>query len=216
MRRVVRGIATAVRGRPLVLLGVAAAVVALDVWVPPLVLSAVRKPWSYFTFNPWLTQLPAYLLGPAPLGQKFDFLTRVAIFWFTADGPYGFPEWGFAVDTLDLGRFVVMGLLIGLYVALFLHRRATAGLRRQLVPRGGGVVGAFASVLGLSTGPCSVVGCGAPVLPVIGLAFAGLSSAALALLSEASRVLTLVVFTALAVSVASLAWQTGATPAADR
>src|SRR4030095_10026717 len=46
---------------------------------------------------------------------------------------------------------------------------------------------------GLSTGPCSVVGCGAPVLPVVGLVFAGLSSGTLALLSGLSRVLSLVV-----------------------
>ncbi len=51
-----------------------------------------------------------------------------------------------------------------------------------------GLVGAFAGVLGLSTGPCSVVGCGAPVLPVAGLVFAGLSSGTLALLSGAGEV----------------------------
>ena len=39
-----------------------------------------------------------------------------------------------------------------------------------------GIAGALMSILGLSTGPCSVMGCGAPVLPVIGLAFVGLSS----------------------------------------
>lgn len=205
----------AARRRPLVLLGVAAAVVALDVWLPPLVLSAVRKPWTYFTFNPWLKQLPAYLLGPAPLGDKIDYLTRVALFWFTADGPYGVPEWGFAVDTIDLARFVLMGLLIGLYAALVLHWRGSAGGWPR-VPRGGGLIGACASVLGLSTGPCSVVGCGAPVLPVVGLVFAGLSSGVLALLSQASRVLTIVVFAALAIAIAYLAWQAGARDAATR
>jgi len=211
VRRAIRGLAAAIRRRPWLVLGVAAAVVALDVWLPPLVLSIVRKPWTYFTFNPWLTQLPAYLLGSAPLGQKLDFLTRVAVFWFTADGPHGFPEWGFAVDTLDLARFMGMGLLIGLYVALLMDRPA----RRPGVPRGG-AIGAVASVLGVSTGPCSVVGCGAPVLPVVGLAFAGLSSATLAVMSEASRLLTLVVFAALVGSIAYLAWQAGPTEPAER
>src|SRR5207244_13300776 len=58
---------------------------------------------------------------------------------------------------------------------------------RASASRSGGVVGAFASVLGLSTGPCSVVGCGAPVLPVVGLVFTGLSSGTLAVLSASSR-----------------------------
>jgi membrane protein implicated in regulation of membrane protease activity len=64
-------------------------------------------------------------------------------------------------------------------------------------------------VLGLSTGPCSVVGCGAPVLPVVGLVFAGLSSGTLALLSGASRVLSAVVLVALTLVVAWLGWQAG-------
>ncbi|HEY3186430.1 MAG TPA: hypothetical protein VGJ70_03075, partial [Solirubrobacteraceae bacterium] len=116
--------------------------------------------------------------------------------------------WGFAVDTLDVVRFVVMGLLIGLYVALVFRRPAGAAWRVAM-PRGGGAIGALASVVGLSTGPCSVVGCGAPVLPVVGLVFAGLSSGTLALLSGASRVLSLVVVAGLLVSIAYLAWQAG-------
>lgn len=207
MRRVIRGLAAGLRARPFAFAGAALAVVALDVWLPPLVLSVTRKPWTYFTFNPWLKQLPTYLLGPAPAGQKLDFLTRVALFWFSADGPYGAPEWGFAVDTMDVVRFIAMGLLVGLYVALVLARRGDS--RRSALPRGGGVIGGFASVLGLSTGPCSVVGCGAPVLPVVGLVFAGLSSGTLAVLSQASRLLTVVVFVGLGVSVVYLAWRAG-------
>jgi hypothetical protein len=65
------------------------------------------------------------------------------------------------------------------------------------------------SVVGLSTGPCSVMGCGAPVIPVVGLAFAGLSSGTLALLASLSRVMTALVFLGLAVGVVYLAWQTG-------
>src|SRR2546427_11280656 len=82
-----------------------------------------------------------------------------------------------------------MSLLVGAYFALLLYRREQgrrAGWRAG-TSRAGGVVGAFASVLGLSTGPCSVVGCGAPVLPVVGLVFTGLSSGTLAVLSVSSR-----------------------------
>jgi hypothetical protein len=65
------------------------------------------------------------------------------------------------------------------------------------------------SVVGLSTGPCSVMGCGAPVIPVVGLAFAGLSSGTLALLASLSRIMTALVFVSLAVGIVYLAWQTG-------
>jgi len=77
--------------------------------------------------------------------------------------------------------------------------------------RAGGIAGAFAGVVGLSTGPCSVVGCGAPVLPVVGLVFAGLSSGTLTLLSGASRILSAVVLVALTLVVAWLGWQAGST-----
>jgi hypothetical protein len=98
-----------------------------------------------------------------------------------------------------------------------LQRRAQGRLAgwRAGTSRAGGLVGAFAGVLGLSTGPCSVVGCGAPVLPVVGLVFAGLSSGTLALLSGASRILSGVVLVALALVVAWLGWQAGS-PSADR
>jgi hypothetical protein len=209
-----RGIGAAVRARPCATLGVLVGVYALHVFLPPLLLAVTRKPWTYFTFNPWLRQLPRYLTSSAPLDQKIDFLSRVAVFWFTADGPYGFPEWGFAVDAMDLARFLAMSLLVAAYFALVLHRRnegRPAGWRDSS-GRAGGIVGAFAGVLGLSTGPCSVVGCGAPVLPVVGLAFAGLSSGTLAFLSGASRVLSAVVLVSLTLVVAWLGWQAGSTP----
>jgi hypothetical protein len=215
VKRLWRGIAAAVRARPGLFLLSAAGVVALDIWLPPLLLSITRKPWTFFTFNPWLKQLPSYLTGPAPTAEKLDFLTRVALFWFSADGLYGAPEWGFAVDTMDVARFVAMGLLVGLYLVLLLHRPPGMAWRAG-VQRGGGAIGALASVVGLSTGPCSVVGCGAPVLPAVGLVFAGLSSGTLALLSGASRVLSLVVFAALLVSVTYLAWQAGRTGSSGR
>ena len=211
-----RGIGAAVRARPGATLGVLVGVFALHIFLPPLVLAVTRKPWTYFTFNPWLRQLPGYLGSSAPLDQKIDFLSRVAVFWFTADGPYGFPEWGFAVDAMDLLRFLAMSVLVAAYFALMLYRRQQGRLAgwRASTGRAGGVMGACVGVLGLSTGPCSVVGCGAPVLPVVGLAFAGLSSGTLALLSGASRVLSGGVLFVLTVVVAWLGWQVGSPSAA--
>jgi len=209
--RPARGIARAVRARPGTFTAVAGAVLVLSLFLPPLVLSAVRGPWTYFTFNPWLKRLPEYLASGAPLSEKLDFLSRVALFWFTADGPFGFPEWGFAVDTMDLLRMLLTALLFGAYFALWLRWRRPAPPAGwgATVNRSGGVLGAFTSVLGLSTGPCSVVGCGAPVLPVVGLAFAGLSSGTLALLSGLSRVATVVLLTMLTLAVLYLGWLLG-------
>src|SRR5436190_9912457 len=172
-----RGVRVAVVARPLSVVATAALALTLQILLPPVILSLARTPWTYFTFNPWLKRLPEFLAGDTPPGQKVDFLTRVALFWFTADGGYGAPEWGFAVDTLDLMRFIATAALVGLWVALWRHRRALrASAAWGGAGRGGGAVGVLAGVLGLSTGPCSVAGCGAPVLPVVGLAFAGLSS----------------------------------------
>jgi hypothetical protein len=213
-----RGIAAAVGRRPATVVAVALGVFALHVLLPPLLLAVTRKPWTYFAFNPWLKRLPEYLTSATPLGEKLDFLSRVALFWFTADGPYGFPEWGFAVDATDVARFLAMSLLLGAYVALVLDRRARGRLagRQSGTSSAGGLVGGFAGVLGLSTGPCSVVGCGAPVLPVVGLVFAGLSSGTLALLSGVSRILSLVVLVALTIAVTWLGWQAGASAGARR
>jgi len=211
--RAFRGVVAAVRARPGAVLAIAAAVLVLHVMLPPLVLAVARKPWTFFTFNPWLKRLPEYLASSKPWPEKLDFLSRVALFWFSADGPYGAPEWGFAVDTMDVARFVLTALLIGVYVALWLEHRAASGWRAG-AGRAGGAVGACVSVLGLSTGPCSVVGCGAPVLPVVGLVFAGLSSTTLALLSQASRVSAIAVIVALVLAIAWLGWQAGKYPPA--
>jgi hypothetical protein len=53
------------------------------------------------------------------------------------------------------------------------------------------------------------MGCGAPVIPVVGLAFAGLTSGTLALLAEVSRVATALVFVAVISGVIYLGWRTG-------
>jgi hypothetical protein len=209
---VARGIGRAVRARWAALAIAVVVVLALDVLLPPLLLSIVRKPWTYFTFNPWLKRAPEYLASATPWTEKADFLGRVALFWFSADGPYGQPEWAFAVDGADVLRFAVTALLIGVYVALWLEYRLVRATRgwRTAAGKSGGTLAAIGGVLGLSTGPCSVAGCGAPVLPVVGLAFAGLSSTTLAALSQVSRISAAAVIVVLVAAIAWLGARVGA------
>ncbi len=193
-------------------LAVALAVVALSIVGPPAVLSLARGPVDYFTVNPWLKRLPEYVLSPTvSLGQKLEKLPDLALFWFSSDSPYGGIDWGFAVDVTDLLRILVLAGLFGAYFALLARRRETAALSGAgaSATARGGVAGMLTSVVGLSTGPCSVMGCGAPVIPVVGLAFAGLSSGTLAFLAGLSRVATAVVFLTLGAAVLYLAWRTG-------
>ena len=210
--RVIRGIVRAVGGHPRVFLIVAVTVVTLSILGPPVVLSLARKPVDYFAFNPWIKHLPGYIVSPTiPLAQKIEKLPAFALFWFSSDSPYGGTEWGFAVDVTDVVRILVLAGLFGTYFALLAHGRTLMpgpGAART-AGRRGGVAGLLTSLVGLSTGPCSVMGCGAPVVPVVGLAFAGLSSGTLAFLSSMSRVVTLVVLVGLAAAVAMLAWQAG-------
>lgn len=214
VRGILRGVGTAIRARPIVFVSTAIIVFALHVFLPPLVLSVVRKPVDFFTFNPWLSKLPEYLGSSQTIQKKLDFLPRLALFWFSSDSPYGGTEWGFAVDVTDLGRFLVISLLLGLYFALWFHRRdKTARLGRSgASARHGGVLGAFVSAFGLSTGPCSVVGCGAPVIPVVGLAVTGLSSGTLKLLAELSTVATAAVFVTVTLGIGYLGWLVGTAP----
>jgi hypothetical protein len=208
---VVRGVGAAIRARPGTFAALALAVVVLDVALPPLVLSVTRKPVDFFTVNPWLPKLPGFLVSPSvPLARKVEFVPNLALFWFSADGPYGEPEWGFAVDVTDAARFLLMGGLFAAYFTLWLYRRdQVAGAPWGTHLRRGGVAGALTSVLGLSTGPCSVMGCGAPVIPVLGLAFVGLSSGTLKLLAGVATVATAVVLVAMAVGVGYLGWLVG-------
>jgi len=212
VERTLQGIAGALRARLGVFAVAATAVFALDMFLPPVVLSLVRKPADYFTFNPWLTELPGYLAASnVMLQRKLAFLPNLALFWFSADSPFGGVEWGFAVTVADLARYVVVSLLFGLYFALVFYcrdRGPVAGWSPKLI-RGGGASGIAASVLGVSTGGCTVVGCGAPVLPIVGLAFVGLSSGAVALLAEVSRVATAFVFTVVTLGILYLGWRAG-------
>lgn len=210
--RCLGGIATAVRARSGLFAAVAAAVFALHLLLPVAVLSLARKPADHFTFNPWLSRLPEYLASAEdPPGRKLAFLSRMALAWVSADNPVEGLEWGFVVDVPSLGRFVLTALLFGVYFALWIHHRDQVRRSPWLTAAGrrGGVVGALVSVLGFSTGPCSVVGCGVPVLPVVGLAFTGVSSSLLALFAGLARVAVIVILAALAGAVAWLGWVVG-------
>jgi hypothetical protein len=210
--RVIRGVRGAIWGHPWMFLGVAAVVVAMSIVGPVLVLSLARRPVDYFTVNPWLKRLPAYVVSSTiPLEQKLEKLPALALFWFSSDSPYGGTDWGFAVDLTDAARILLLAALFGAYFALLAHSRrgrsSSAGGR--LATQRSGIAGMLASVVGLSTGPCSVIGCGAPVIPVVGLAFAGLSSGTLAFLASLSRVATVVMFVALVGAVVTLGWRAG-------
>src|SRR5262249_13737036 len=147
-----RGIRAGLSARPGFFVAVTGGVVGLSIMLPPIVLSVARKPWTYFAFNPWLKSLPTYLASDKTLAEKLDFLSRVALFWFAADGPYGHPEWGFAVDTVDLARMLVTGLLVGTHFSLwlYLHDQTRPPRWRASACSGGGALGAAAGVLGLS------------------------------------------------------------------
>ncbi len=190
---------------------VTALVFVMDILVPPVLLSLTRKPVDYFTFNPWLVELPEYLgHGPGPVGHRLEKVWDLALFWFSSDNPYG-VEWGFAVTVADLARFLVMALLVGAYFALWVHRRQQFGGAGWALRAGGqgGVLGACSSVFGLATGGCTVMGCGAPVIPVVGLAFVGLSSGTLKWMSELSTVGTAAVLVAMALGVFYFGWRVG-------
>ena len=86
--RVVRGVGTAVRAQPRVFAGVAMTVLVLSVLLPVAVLSVFRKRVDYFTFNPWLSNLPGYLAShPDPWSKKLAFLSDMALAWFPSNSP---------------------------------------------------------------------------------------------------------------------------------
>ena len=205
MADALRGAWAALAAHPGMFASVTLAVAGLNVVAPVALLSAVRKPLDFYTFNPWLKRLPEYLASDdAPLVEKLAKLADLALFWVSAGSTYGGAEWGFAVDVTDVGRTLLVSALFGLYFALWRRYRdlALGGAARAL--RRGGLAGAAATVFGISTGACSVTGCGAPVIPVLGLAFVGLESGALHFLAESSRVATIALLVVLVLAVGYL------------
>ena len=218
-KSIYRGIAAGIRARRRVFGLVTLGVFVYTLFAPVVVLSIARKPVDHFTFNPWLSRLPEWLAsGDVPLTRKLEFLSQLAIAWFSADNPIEGLEWGFVVDVPSLVQFTFTSLLFGAYFALWLHYRDQVrhyglGMRAG---RYGGVGGAFTSVLGFSTNACSVVGCGVPVLPVVGLAITGVSSGTLVFFGQLARVSTMVVLFAMALGVVYLGWLVGKSVIAGR
>ena len=190
---------------------VVAGVLVFDLVAPVVILSLARRPLDFFTFNPWLSRLPEYLASDTPFAQKVAFLSRMAIAWTSSDSPVEGLEWGVVFDVPSLARILVTSLSFGAYFALWSQQRR---LGRACAPGSGsarrlGVAGAVTSVLGLTTGPCSVAGCGVPVLPVVGLAFTGISSSTLLLMKTLARVSFDAVLAVTALAVVWLGWRAG-------
>jgi hypothetical protein len=204
-----RGIAAALRSRTGVAVKVAAAVAALNLVAPVAVLSIARKPADFFTFNPWLRRLPEYLMSSEPLGAKLSFLSHLTIAWVSAEGAEGI-DWGFILDVPTLARIAVTSLLFGAYFALWSYQRRIAASAPANAPsRPAGVLGAVTTVFGLTTGPCSLAGCGAPVLPVLGLAFTGVSAGTLAVFAAVSRISIALLLALMGAAVVWFGWRIG-------
>jgi hypothetical protein len=211
----VRGIAAAVHARPKIVWGVTAAVFVFNLVAPVAILSIARKPVDFFTFNPWLSRLPEYLRSDEALGKKLSFLANMAIAWASSDNGTEGIEWGFIVDVPTLVRILLMSLVFGAFFALWSYRRREGGEACGLgfkAAKPAGVAGALTTVFGLTTGPCSLAGCGVPVLPVVALAFGGLSSGTLTLFTTLSRISIAVVLSAMALAVFWLGWRVGSRP----
>jgi len=206
-----RGIATALRSRKSVVLWVTAAVALFNLVVPIAVLSIVRKPPDFITFNPWLRKLPEYLGSSEPLMTKLSFVSQMAIGWVSADSATEGVEWGFILDVPTIARIAAMSLVFGTYFALWSYRRemGVACGRPHSAAKPAGIVGAMTTVFGLTAGPCTLAGCGVPVLPVIGLAFTGLESGTLTLFSSLSRISVMVVLGLMALAVVWSGWRAG-------
>src|SRR5256712_7147711 len=140
---VLRASARAIRARAGIFALIVAGVVAMNLVLPPFVLSVVRKPYDYFSINPWLHNVPSWLRsGEATAGRKVEFLWNAAVLWFVASGQYDAPEWGFTATVRDIARWILMGVLFWTYSTLWLERRGPPGRGNTPPPGGGGGGGA--------------------------------------------------------------------------
>ena len=206
-----RGLGAALRTRGKIFWGVAAAVSVFNLTAPVLILSLARRSANYWTFNHWLSRLPDYLRSEEPLAKKLSFLSNMALGWVSADSGVEGIDWGFIVDVPTLVRIVLTALVFGAYFALWSYRRregAACGVGFKAA-RPAGVAGAVTSVLGLTTGSCTLAGCGLPVLPIVGLAFTGLSSGVLTLFTTLSRISSALVLVAMTAAVLWFGFRAG-------
>ncbi len=206
-----RSTRSAIRANRRIFVIVVLSVLLLNIVLPPLALSVVRKPWDHFSLNPWLHNIPTWLASDeATWGRKLEFLYNAALYWFIRSSPYDAAEWGYTATVRDVIRWIFVSLLFGTYFAIWYARRSQiVACTPAMAPKGGGragVMGALLSTLGFSTLPCSVIGCGAPVLPVLGLAVTGigLSGETLGLINRVSQTITLLVYVGVALGVVHL------------
>jgi hypothetical protein len=213
VRATIRGIGLAIRARARIFAGVAFGVFALDLLLPVLVLSVARGRFNHVAINPWLAKLPEWLwTSDVPLTEKLEFLSDMALAWVLGNNPVGELEWGFVVDVPSLARFILTALLLGAYFALWFYGRdqlSSETWGRRTAARHGGAAGALLSVVGFSTNACRLLESGVPVLPVVGLAVTGASSATLTFLAGLARVGTALVLLAAGLGVAWLGWLVG-------
>jgi hypothetical protein len=192
---------------------VTAAVSVFNLAAPVIVLSIARRAPDYFTFNPWLRSLPGYLVSAEPLARKLSFLSNVAIAWVSADNGGEGIDWGFIIDVPTLAQIFLTSLVFGAYFALWSFRRqGAAGGAGFKAARPAGLAGALTSVLGISTGTCTLAGCGLPVLPVVVLAFTGLSSSTLTLFTMLSRISFAIIISVMVAAVVWFGWRIGGAP----
>jgi hypothetical protein len=186
-------------------------VTVFNLAAPVIILSLARRPVDYFTFNPWLSRLPEYLASGEPLAKKLSFLSSMAIAWVSADNKVEGIDWGFIVDVPTVARTLLTALVFGAYFALrsYRQRQPKACGHGSKAAGPAGVAGAVTTVFGLTTGPCTLAGCGVPVLPVVGLALTGLSSGTLTLFATLSRVSIAVVLSLMGLAVVWLGWRIG-------
>src|ERR671924_2382739 len=97
-KHALRGAWTALAAHPWIFASVTLGVAALNVLAPVAILSAVRKPVDFWTFNPWLKRLPEWLASDeATAAEKLAKLPDLALFWCSASSTYGGAARGFAV-----------------------------------------------------------------------------------------------------------------------
>jgi hypothetical protein len=204
----------AIRVRPALFLGVAVAVILFDFFLPLIVLSVFQKPWNYFSFNPWLPNLPGWLASPqATLARKIQFVSHLSLLWFIANNSYGEPDWGVWVGVSDVVQWLYMGVLFGAYVALWVYAGGGAVRRPVALRRNGAAVGrrgegavALVSTLGLVISPCGMVGCGLLMFSLLGFVVHGATFGTLTALAAVSHILTVVVLIAMTLTVAAMGW----------
>src|SRR5256885_15557856 len=124
MARVLQATVRAIRRRAGVFVLVVAAIAALNLVLPPLVLSVARKPYDYFSINPWLHNLPSWLAsGEATASRKVDFVWNVAVLWVVASGGDDAGGGGVSVTGADVRRRGLMGVVFAASLSLWVERR---------------------------------------------------------------------------------------------